>query len=69
MFKLINFKSKLKNNPFAPEWDNHLVESMITNINTSKLSLPAFLTSSKAPAKSPLNTFLTALAKKPKVSK
>jgi len=38
MFKLINFKSKLKNNPFAPEWDNHLVESMITNINTSKLS-------------------------------
>jgi len=39
MFELINFKSKPKNNPFAPEWDNHLVESMITNINTSKLSL------------------------------
>jgi len=38
MFELINFKSKPKNNPFAPEWDNHLVESMITNINTSKLS-------------------------------
>ena len=39
MVKLINFKSKPKNNPFAPEWDNHLVESMITNINASKLSL------------------------------
>ena len=39
MFELINFKSNPKNNPFAPEWDNHLVESMIDNIDVSKLSL------------------------------
>jgi len=38
MFKLINFKSKPKNNPFAPEWDNHLVETSITNIDTDKLA-------------------------------
>jgi len=38
-FKRINFKSKPKNNPFAPEWDNHLIETIISNINTNKLSL------------------------------
>ena len=36
---------------------------------TSTTSLPAFFTSSNAPAKSPLNTFLTALAKYPNVSR
>ena len=39
MFKVINFKSKPRNNPFAPEWNNYLVENIITNINLSKLSL------------------------------
>tara|TARA_R110000751_G_scaffold167146_2_gene273031 strand:+ start:1032 stop:1673 length:642 start_codon:yes stop_codon:yes gene_type:complete len=39
MFNLINFKSKPKNNPFAPEWNNHIVESIVTNIDISKLSL------------------------------
>ena len=38
-------------------------------VKTSILSLPAALTSSNAPLKSPLNTFLTALAKNPKVSR
>ena len=40
-----------------------------TPVKTSKLSLPACLTESKAPAKSPSNTFLTAVAKNPSVSK
>ena len=40
-----------------------------TPVRTSKDSLPAFFTSSKAPAKSLANTFFTALAKNPKVSK
>jgi hypothetical protein len=38
MYEIINFKSKPKNNPLAPEWSNYLVESMITNIDISKLS-------------------------------
>ena len=39
MFELINFKSKPKNNPFAPEWDNHLVETTLKNINTNNLAI------------------------------
>ena len=39
MLKLINFKSKAKNNPFAPEWDNHLVEITLKDINTNKLAI------------------------------
>ena len=39
MFELINFKSKPKNNFFAPEWDNHLVETTLKNINTNKLAI------------------------------
>ena len=39
MFELINFKSKPKNNPFAPEWDNHLAEITLKNINTNKLAI------------------------------
>jgi hypothetical protein len=42
---------------------------LFTPVKTSILSLPAAFTSSKAPLKSPLNTFLTALAKNPKVSR
>jgi len=38
MFKLINFKSKPKNNPFAPEWNNYLAETIIPNVDTGKLA-------------------------------
>jgi len=38
LFHLINFKSPPKNNFFAPEWDYHLIESMIKDINCSSLS-------------------------------
>jgi hypothetical protein len=40
-----------------------------TPVYISIYSLPAFFTSSNAPAKSPANTFLTALAINPRVSK
>ena len=46
-----------------------LSKVLLTPVRTSKLSLPALFTSSKAPLKSPLKTFLTALANNPKVSK
>jgi hypothetical protein len=38
-------------------------KELFTPVKTSRLSLPALFTSSNAPAKSPLNTFLTAEAK------
>ena len=41
----------------------------LTPVKTSNDSLPALFTSSNAPAKSPLKTFFTALAKNPRVSK
>jgi len=37
MFDIINFKSKPKNNPFAPEWNNFIVETTIDEINILKL--------------------------------
>ena len=45
-----------------------LSKVLSTPVRASTASLPASFTSSKAPAKSPLNTFLTALPKKPKTS-
>ena len=41
LFHLINFKSPPKNNFFAPEWNYHLIESTIKDINC--LSLSKFL--------------------------
>tara|TARA_R100001079_G_C4431112_1_gene144243 strand:+ start:549 stop:1190 length:642 start_codon:yes stop_codon:yes gene_type:complete len=38
MFRIINFKSKPKNNPFAPEWNNYIVEEVLNNINIQKLT-------------------------------
>ena len=37
MFDIINFKSKPKNNPFAPEWNNYIVETIVDNIDILKL--------------------------------
>jgi len=37
--KIINFKSPPKNNPFAPEWNNYIAETLIKSIDTSKLAL------------------------------
>ena len=39
MFELFNFKSKPKNNPFAPEWNNYIAETTLKNINTNKLAI------------------------------
>ena len=33
MFDIINFKSKPKNNTFAPEWNNYIVETIVDNID------------------------------------
>ena len=38
MFNIINFKSKPKNNPFAPEWNNFMIETTLNTIDTKKLS-------------------------------
>ena len=35
---ILNFKSKPKNNLFAPEWNNFMVETNIDNVNIKKLS-------------------------------
>ena len=37
MFDIINFKSKPKNNPFAPEWNNYIVETIVKDIDILKL--------------------------------
>lgn len=38
MFEIVNFKSKPKNNFFAPEWNNYLIESVVNTIDIEKLS-------------------------------
>ena len=38
MFDIISFKSPPKNNFFAPEWNNYIVETMITEVNNKKLA-------------------------------
>ena len=38
MFDIIRFKSSPKNNFFAPEWNNYIVETMITEVNNKKLT-------------------------------
>jgi len=37
MFDIINFKSKPKNNPFAPEWNNFIVETIVDEVDILKL--------------------------------
>jgi hypothetical protein len=37
-FNILNFKSKPKNNLFAPEWNNFMVETILSNINIKQLS-------------------------------
>jgi hypothetical protein len=36
--KIINFKSKPKNNFFAPEWNYYIIEDLVENINFKSLS-------------------------------
>ena len=38
MFKIIHFKSRPKNNPFAPEWNYSIVETNLNNINLKSLN-------------------------------
>ena len=38
MLNIINFRSKPKNNPFAPEWNNYMVETIVKDIDILKLS-------------------------------
>ena len=37
MFNIINFRSKPKNNPFAPEWNNYMVETIVKDIDILKI--------------------------------